>query len=59
MGGAATIRLLLQFGAKVNRKDSTGSTPLHRAASAGRVDAATVLLEEGGARLRRRTSRGR
>lgn len=45
------IRQLLRGGAKVNAKDKTGSTPLHRAASAGKFDAALVLLEEGHARV--------
>jgi 26S proteasome non-ATPase regulatory subunit 10 len=35
----------------VNAKDKTGSTPLHRAAGAGKFDAALVLLEEGHARV--------
>lgn len=35
----------------MNAKDKTGSTPLHRAASAGKFDAAQVLLEEGRARV--------
>lgn len=45
------LRQLLRAGAKVNAKDKTGSTPLHRAASAGKFDAALVLLEEGHARV--------
>jgi ankyrin repeat protein len=45
------LRQLLRAGAKVNAKDKTGSTPLHRAASAGKFDAALVLLEEGRARV--------
>lgn len=45
------MRQLLKAGAKVNAKDKTGSTPLHRAASAGKYDAAMVLLEEGHARV--------
>lgn len=45
------MRLLIKAGAKVNAKDKTGSTPLHRAASAGKYDTAVVLVEEGHARL--------
>jgi ankyrin repeat protein len=39
------IKLLLSHGAKVNAKDGQGSTPLHRAASAGRQEAVRALLE--------------
>jgi 26S proteasome non-ATPase regulatory subunit 10 len=45
------MRLLLKVGAKVNAKDKTGSTPLHRAASAGCYDTAAVLVEEGRAKI--------
>ena len=49
-GHVGLIRLLLSAGAKVNVKDKTGSTPLHRAASAGKPEAVRALLEEGKAR---------
>jgi 26S proteasome non-ATPase regulatory subunit 10 len=39
------VKLLLSRGAKVNAKDGQGSTPLHRAASAGRQEAVRALLE--------------
>lgn len=45
------LRQLLKAGAKVNARDKTGSTPLHRAASAGKYEAAKVLLEEGHAKV--------
>ena len=45
------MRQLFKAGAKVNAKDKTGSTPLHRAASAGKYEAAQVLLEEGHAKV--------
>jgi len=45
------MRLLLKAGSKVNAKDKTGSTPLHRAASAGRYDTVAVLVEEGRAKI--------
>jgi hypothetical protein len=45
------LRQLLKAGARVNAKDKTGSSPLHRAASAGKYDAALVLLEEGHAKV--------
>ena len=35
-----------------------GSAPLHRACSAGRVDAARALVEEGGAKLEVRDRQG-
>lgn len=50
-GIVSIMRLLIKAGAKVNAKDKTGSTPLHRAASAGKYDTAVVLVEEGHARL--------
>jgi ankyrin repeat protein len=50
-GFVSIMRLLIKAGAKVNAKDKTGSTPLHRAASAGKYDTAVVLVEEGQARL--------
>jgi ankyrin repeat protein len=50
-GYVTILRQLLRAGAKVNAKDKTGSTPLHRAASTGKFDAALVLLEEGHARV--------
>ena len=36
----------------------TGSTPLHRACSAGKVGAARALVEEGGAKLEMRDRQG-
>nr|PNR52933.1 hypothetical protein PHYPA_009308 [Physcomitrium patens] len=39
--------MLIRFGAKVNKKDSVGCTPLHRAASAGHVEMCEALLEAG------------
>lgn len=50
-GSAQLLRLLLKHGAKVNARDSTGSSPLHRAASAGKAEAVRLLVEEGGAKL--------
>lgn len=50
-GNLGLIRLLAKHGAKVNAKDGTGSTPLHRAASAGKQEAARVLLEEARAKV--------
>lgn len=41
-GNVGLLRLLLKAGAKPNRKDATGSTPLHRAASAGKAEAVRV-----------------
>jgi 26S proteasome non-ATPase regulatory subunit 10 len=50
-GFVSIMRLLIKAGAKVNAKDKTGSTPLHRAASAGKYETAVVLVEEGHARV--------
>lgn len=50
-GFVNVLRQLLKAGAKVNAKDKTGSTPLHRAASAGKFEAALALLEEGHAKV--------
>jgi hypothetical protein len=50
-GYANIMRQLLKAGAKVNAKDKTGSTPLHRAAGAGKFDTVLVLLEEGHAKV--------
>jgi 26S proteasome non-ATPase regulatory subunit 10 len=43
--------LLAKHGAKVNAKDATGATPLHRAASAGKTEAVRVLVEECSAKI--------
>lgn len=48
-GTAPLVQLLLQHGAK-HAKDSTGATPLHRAAAVGKLDNVRALLE-GGARI--------
>lgn len=50
-GYVGIMRLLLKAGAKVNAKDKTGSAPLHRAASAGKLESVRVLVEEGNARI--------
>jgi ankyrin repeat protein len=50
-GFVSILRQLLQHGAKVNAKDNTGSTPLHRAAGAGKAEAVQVLVEEGNAKV--------
>jgi 26S proteasome non-ATPase regulatory subunit 10 len=50
-GFANIMRQLLKAGAKVNAKDKTGSTPLHRASGAGKFETALVLLEEGHAKV--------
>lgn len=50
-GYVTILRQLLKAGARPNARDKTGSTPLHRAASAGKFDAAVVLLEEGHAKV--------
>ena len=44
-GRVALLQLLMHHGAKVNARDSTGSTPLHRAAGAGQHEAVRALLE--------------
>ena len=50
-GFLSILRQLLQHGAKVNAKDNTGSTPLHRAAGSGQAEAVQVLVEEGNAKV--------
>ena len=50
-GYVGIMRLLLKAGAKVNAKDKTGSSPLHRAASAGKMETVRVLVEEGRAKV--------
>ena len=50
-GKPTLIRLLLKHGAAVGKQDVTGSTPLHRAASAGKAEAVRTLVEEGRAKL--------
>lgn len=42
------IKILLQNGADCNKKDATGSTPLHNAVRSGRLEAVRVLLEWSG-----------
>lgn len=41
------FHILLELGAEVNCSDNQGDTPLHRAASCGRVHAVQTLLEHG------------
>ncbi|KAJ1445571.1 hypothetical protein M885DRAFT_626060 [Pelagophyceae sp. CCMP2097] len=50
-GANAAVRVLLEFGADVNRKDdAVGLAPLHTAARWGRVAAAALLLAAGAMR---------
>ena len=42
-----SVRLLLLFGADVNAKDQTGSTPLHTATQASFPEAVQMLLKYG------------
>ena len=49
-GNIDIIHLLIEAGAKSNIKDKTGSTPLHRAASTGKTEAVSALLERGKAK---------
>ncbi len=44
---AATVRLLLAHGAEVNAREAGGYTPLHQAASAGRLELVDILLAAG------------
>jgi hypothetical protein len=46
-GDAARVKELLRKGANANARDKSGWTPLHWAASYGRVDVARLLLEHG------------
>ena len=57
-GKVALLRKLTQAGAKVEAKDNTGSTPLHRACSAGRLEAVKFLVEGAGAALEARDRSG-
>ena len=52
------VRLLLTLGARVNRADDDGWTPLHAAAAGGHVDVIHVLVA-GGAGLEAVDARGR
>uniref|UniRef100_A0A7S0RTY6 Uncharacterized protein n=1 Tax=Chlamydomonas leiostraca TaxID=1034604 RepID=A0A7S0RTY6_9CHLO len=45
-GNAAMLRILHSAQANLRKSDSTGSTPLHRAASTGKAEAVRVLVEE-------------
>ncbi len=50
-GHASITRMLLRAGGRVDARDASGSTPLHRAAATGQALAAQALLEDGRARL--------
>jgi ankyrin repeat protein len=41
------VRLLLEYGADPNTQDEYGDTPLHKAASEGRVEVVELLLVYG------------
>lgn len=43
------LELLLELGASLNAKDSSGSTPLHRAASQGHSRICEFLVKNGAA----------
>ena len=57
-GGAVEAIALRDVCVSWDATASTGSTPLHRACSAGKVDAARALVEEGGAKLELRDRQG-
>lgn len=50
-GHRTTLEILLGAGAKIDVQDITGSTPLHRAASVGKLPIVRTLVEKGKARL--------
>lgn len=45
-GKIEVLKKLIAGGAEVDARDKTKSTPLHRAASQGRVDVIALLLDE-------------
>jgi hypothetical protein len=47
-GNVELLQILFQHGAKVNVQDATGSTPLHRAASSGKLEAVRFLVQQVG-----------
>lgn len=51
-GSMPTIRYLISRGANVNALDRSGDSPLELAASAGHVEAAKVLADQGAQRIR-------
>ena len=51
-------RLLIDHGANVNSRGWMGSTPLHKAASAGQADVAEILIQRGAKIHSRRPERG-
>merc|ERR1719311_1889246 len=46
-GDVVAARLLLDYGAEVDRADKDGRTPLYIACQQGHVDAARLLLDKG------------
>ncbi|HEX5243065.1 MAG TPA: ankyrin repeat domain-containing protein [Tepidisphaeraceae bacterium] len=54
----AVARLLIDSGARVNSRGWMGSTPLHKAASAGQADVVELLIQHGAKIHARRPERG-
>jgi ankyrin repeat protein len=46
-GSLAIIRLLLEYGARIDARDLRGQTPLHWAVQEGNIDAVKILVREG------------
>ena len=55
---AATLRLLLERGIKMDAQDYQGNSPIHWATEIGRLDIVKLLVEEAGVDLRLRNARG-
>ena len=53
----ATLRLLMERGIRLDVRDHKGNSPMHEAASRGRLDSVKLLVEEAGVDPRLRNAR--
>ena len=55
---AATLRLLMERGVRLEVRDKEGSRPIHLAAGRGRLDSVKLLVEEAGVNHKQRNAEG-
>ena len=54
----ATLRLLMERGIRLDVRDHKGNSPMHEAASRGRLDSVKLLVEEAGVNPKQRDAEG-